>query len=236
MWASSRAEWLKIRKRRALQVLLLLIVGINILSSYGLSYWLYRGAQGGVTPWGGIAEQSLLDLLPGKLIQQALVGSFFASVLTLILGVLVAGSEYGWGTLKTVLTRRPSRLAVYGGKVLALGLMVTLIVLALFVAGAVASTLVAATESEVAQHVSAPDLTARIDAAIPFGITYAQQEAARIANELPLALHWPPALEIVKAVGATWLILATFAAFGLFWAPRHVARRSPAGWGWCGCW
>jgi ABC-type transport system involved in multi-copper enzyme maturation permease subunit len=216
MWASFRAEWLKLRKRPAVQVLVLLVVGIMIFFNYALPYWLYQGAQGGVTIWGGIAEQDLLDILPGNLVQQTVFGSFVAGILTLILGVLVAGSEYGWGTLKTVLTRRPGRVAVYGGKVLALGVMVTMIVLAIFAAAATASALVAATEGEVAQQASAPDIAVRINQVVPFGETYAEQEAARIAEQLARALQWPPALEIVKAIAALWLILAIHAAFGLF--------------------
>lgn len=35
-------------------------------------------------------------------------------------GALTAGSEYGWGTLKTVLSQRPGRIGVLSGKLLAL--------------------------------------------------------------------------------------------------------------------
>ena len=37
-----------------------------------------------------------------------------------LLGALTIGSEYSWGTLKTILTQRPGRLSLTGGKFLAL--------------------------------------------------------------------------------------------------------------------
>ena len=37
-----------------------------------------------------------------------------------ILGVLSVGSEFGWGTWKTLLTQRPGRLTVFGAKLVAL--------------------------------------------------------------------------------------------------------------------
>jgi ABC-type transport system involved in multi-copper enzyme maturation permease subunit len=40
-------------------------------------------------------------------------------VLALILGVLTVGSEYGWGTLKTILTQRPGRLEIFLAKFIA---------------------------------------------------------------------------------------------------------------------
>jgi ABC-type transport system involved in multi-copper enzyme maturation permease subunit len=219
MWASFRAEWLKLRKRQAVQVLVLLSIAIAFFFNYAIPYWRYQGAQGGVSMGGDIAEQALLRLLPGELIRQTFNGTFVANLLTLILGVLVAGSEYGWGTLKTVLTRRPGRVAVFGGKVLALGGIVTMIVLAIFAMAAAASALVAATEGDVARHASAPALVAKLSPLYEGGgAGVAEQEAAQLADQLPRALFWPPLLDIGKAVGATWLILAAFAAFGLFLA------------------
>ena len=38
---------------------------------------------------------------------------FFGGVLALMLGVLTLGSEYGWGTLRTLFTQGPGRLRVF---------------------------------------------------------------------------------------------------------------------------
>ena len=40
-----------------------------------------------------------------------------------MLGVFALGSEYGWGTLKTLFTQRPGRLRVFAAKLAALGIV-----------------------------------------------------------------------------------------------------------------
>ncbi len=52
------------------------------------------------------------------------------------------GSEYGWGTLKTVLSQRPGRLTAFFAKMLALGAVLVLFVLLAFVVGAICSLIV----------------------------------------------------------------------------------------------
>jgi hypothetical protein len=56
--------------------------------------------------------------------------------MALILGALTLGSEYGWTTFKTVLTQRPGRLALFFGKLLALGVVLALLVVLTLAAGA----------------------------------------------------------------------------------------------------
>lgn len=219
MWASFRAEWLKLRKRRAVQVLVLLLVGGTFGLGYGLSFWLYQGAQDGVTALGNIADLELLNLLPGGIAQQLVSLPFLiGGPLMLILGVLVAGSEYGWGTLKTVLTRRPGRIAVYGGKVLVLVVVVTGIVLVFFALAAAASMLVAQREGDVARQASAPAIAALINQVVPFDQAFGDRHGAAIAEALPRFLQWPPAREVGTALGAAWLSLLLHAVLGLFLA------------------
>jgi ABC-2 type transport system permease protein len=78
----------------------------------------------------------------------ARAGSLFAGPLALIVGALSTGSEYGWGTLKTILTQRPRRPAVLAGKVVALAIVMLLLVVSTFVLDAVASLIVASVESQ----------------------------------------------------------------------------------------
>src|ERR687896_2684844 len=86
-------------------------------------------------------------MLPEQLVGNVLVGfPFFGGVLILILGVLTLGSDYGWGTLKTLFTQRPSRLRVFAAKLGALGIVLVPFVLALFAAGTVASYVIAQIE------------------------------------------------------------------------------------------
>jgi ABC-2 type transport system permease protein len=71
---------------------------------------------------------------------------FFGGVLALMLGVLTFGSEYGWGTLKTLLTQRPGRLRVFGTKLLALAVTLVAFVLVVYALGALASSGIALRE------------------------------------------------------------------------------------------
>jgi ABC-2 type transport system permease protein len=67
------------------------------------------------------------------------VGGVFA----LMLGVLTFGSEYGWGTLRTVFVQRPGRLHVFGAKLLALAVALVPFVLSVFALGTASSYAIA---------------------------------------------------------------------------------------------
>jgi ABC-2 type transport system permease protein len=69
--------------------------------------------------------------------------------------VFALGSEYGWGTLKTLFTQRPGRLRVLAAKLAALGIVLIPFVLSLFAAGAVASYVIAQIEDAPASWPSA---------------------------------------------------------------------------------
>ena len=61
---------------------------------------------------------------------------------SVIMGAMAAGSEYGWGTLKTVLSQRPGKLAMLSGKLLALALLLLVFVVRGLAAGAAGSLVV----------------------------------------------------------------------------------------------
>jgi ABC-type transport system involved in multi-copper enzyme maturation permease subunit len=92
-------------------------------------------------------RESLTDVLPQRLVGNVLVGfPFFGGVLTLMLGVLTFGSEYGWGTLRALFTQRPGRLHVFGAKLLALAVALVPFVLVVFTVGAGTSSVIALRE------------------------------------------------------------------------------------------
>ena len=63
--------------------------------------------------WRRLRRQLLASTLPDQLVANMLGGfPVFAGALALVFGALVFGSEYGWGTVKTLLTQRPGRGAV----------------------------------------------------------------------------------------------------------------------------
>jgi ABC-type transport system involved in multi-copper enzyme maturation permease subunit len=148
MTGSFAAEILKLRKRPATWVLLGVSLALNQLFGYFLPYssWV-TGDQNDQTQ--GLDPLSVLaGTLPGELVPTTLGGfPVFAGALALILGALATGSEYGWGTIQTALTQRPTRLAVYAGTLCALAAATLAIVLAMFTLNAATAAIIATLES-----------------------------------------------------------------------------------------
>jgi ABC-2 type transport system permease protein len=138
---STAAELLVLRKRASTWILMGVWVLLGIMFSYLLPYLTYRGGGGGVTqtPLAAMLPESLADTLLGGF-------PFFGGVFALMLGVLTFGSDYGWNTLKTLLIQRSGRLRVFGAKVVALAVVLVPFVLAIFIAGATASYVIAGAE------------------------------------------------------------------------------------------
>jgi ABC-2 type transport system permease protein len=131
------AELLILRKRAATWILLGIWTLLGVFFAYVVPYALDpEDATGGV-------EQFFPQSLPGTLLAGF---PFFGGVFALMLGVFAFGSEYGWGTLTTLFTQRPSRLRVFAAKLAALGIVLVPFVLTLFAAGAVASYVIAQIE------------------------------------------------------------------------------------------
>ncbi|HJY25940.1 MAG TPA: ABC transporter permease [Actinomycetes bacterium] len=168
MGASVGAELFKIVKRPAVWVLLAAWLVANQVFSFVIPYLSYRGsstppeAAAGRTP-----DEILADALPANLVENAIAGlPLFGGALLLVLGGLVMGSEYGWDTLRTMFTQRPRRLAIFGGKLIALGVVVTALVLATFAADAATSWGLATVESAPTNWPSLGDLAVGIAAGL----------------------------------------------------------------------
>ena len=122
------------------------------------------------------------DLGNSFLVPNALLGNVIPNVRTfgapigIILGTLLVGGEYSWGTLKTILTQRPGRLEVLGGKFLGLAVFVLILAVGALLLAYIVSLITALVVG---------------------------------ASGAP-----PNALELLKGVGAAWLILAMWATFG----------------------
>ena len=138
MTRSIAAELLVVRKRASTWILLGIWTLLALLFAYIVPYIQHENST---------ARQPLAELLPQHLVG-ALMGGFpfFGGVFALQLGVLAVGSEYGWGTLKTLFTQRPSRGRIFAAKALALGATLVPFVLVVFAVGALSSYLIALRE------------------------------------------------------------------------------------------
>jgi ABC-2 type transport system permease protein len=140
------AELLVLRKRPATWILLGIWTFLGLFFAYVVPYALDpEDSPGGL-------QQFLPESLAGNLIEGF---PFFGGVFGLMLGVFALGSDYGWDTLRTLLTQRPGRVRVLAAKLGALGLVLVPFVLALFATGAVASYVIAQIESAPVQWPSA---------------------------------------------------------------------------------
>jgi ABC-2 type transport system permease protein len=138
MTGSVTAELLVVGKRAGTWILLAVWTTLALVFAYVVPY---------ITYLNGSSAEPITELLPQRLVGNLMVGfPFFGGVIALMLGVLAFGSEYGWGTLKTLFTQRPARLRVIGAKLLALAAVLVLFVLVVYAAGAVASSAIALRE------------------------------------------------------------------------------------------
>ncbi|HLM78488.1 MAG TPA: ABC transporter permease [Rubrobacteraceae bacterium] len=138
------AEMLKLYKRPTTWVLLFVAVALSQVFNYLVPYAGYLTAENERA-----AEQILAGTMPENLISNSISGfPLFAGALALTLGAISVGSEYGWGTFKTMLIQRPRRLSIYAAEVLALAVTVLAIVLSIFALGALTSSVFALSQSE----------------------------------------------------------------------------------------
>lgn len=141
MIGAIRAEWLKAGKRPAVYVLLAVLLAVLVLLFYLLFWYLFTYRADAIlrgTPPGTRPENLKQLLYPQHFLQQMLSAARqVGGPICLILGVQMAGSDYGWGTWKTVFTQRPPRLVVWVAKVVVM-LVLIAIGTVLFVAVAAA--------------------------------------------------------------------------------------------------
>jgi ABC-2 type transport system permease protein len=133
------AELLIVRKRASTWILLAVWTALALAFAYIVPYAEYLNGSTG---------QPLADLLPQHLVAQLMIGfPFFGGVFALMLGVLTFGSEYGWGTLKTLFTQRSSRLGIFAAKLIGLAATLVGFVLVVYAFGALVSYVIASRES-----------------------------------------------------------------------------------------
>ncbi|RZS37610.1 ABC-type transport system involved in multi-copper enzyme maturation permease subunit [Herbihabitans rhizosphaerae] len=155
MLTSIRAELIKQTRRPANWLLLAIAAVLTLTFAYAIPYaGLSSGPSG--APGSG---RGLPSMLPEAFVGNALGGvPIFVGALALVFGVLVAGSEYGFQTWKTVLAQRPSRFTAYGSKLAVVAIANLIGVLTLFAAAAGGSAAVAALEGAPMNWPSAGDI------------------------------------------------------------------------------
>ncbi len=157
MTASFSAEMLKLRKRPATWALGGILAAIVAFFGYVFPYVTLRALAGNTSPDSVASVEAIKQAILAENIIPTVLGAFavFGGPVALILGAMAAGSEYGWNTVKVILTQRPGRMGVLSGKVLGLGAVLAIITLVSFIA-ALGSSIVLAQVTTAAVGLPAP--------------------------------------------------------------------------------
>lgn len=215
MFAGSfRAELVKFRKRGPIWLVLSLWVVLFLLFNYVFPY-----VRSSAAKTGGTAVPTAL--LPSHLATTAISGySFWGGSLILILGALWIGSEYGWGTFKTLFTVRPARLTVVAAQLSVLEVALTLLVIVSYAFSALASALVAGASHAAVQFPGLGGIISSMASAwlivSMWGLIGTALAAVSSGTTLSigLGLVWAFAVEnLVRAFTATIPFLATIDKF-----------------------
>jgi ABC-2 type transport system permease protein len=143
---SARAELRRVLRWPVIWVLLGVWLLLDVLFTYVFDWISYRTGD----PTGPADAVTTLDgLLPGAIPDVLTQGMpLFGGALVMILAALTVGSGYGWGTWKTVYTQGPSRVAAFGGTLLALAACVAGLIVVTIAVDLVVSEVIALVEGE----------------------------------------------------------------------------------------
>jgi ABC-2 type transport system permease protein len=161
MLTSFIAEMEKIYRRPATWILVAVWGTLAVFFDYVIPYISYANPSSSLS---ATARQALLArMMPDQIFSSMFSGfPLFGGMIALIFGVLVVGSEYGWGTLKTILIQGANRTNIILSKLLALGISQLLFVLVPFLAGTIGSLIIANVTNSPIQSPSTQDIAQSI--------------------------------------------------------------------------
>jgi ABC-2 type transport system permease protein len=165
MFAAFRGELFKFVRRPGVWVLIGLLLALAIILGYAITYaidtYAPSGSSQGLPPGTTLADFKVA-LYPENFIKDTFsTWGALGGVFALIMGVLVQGSEFGWGTIKTLYTQRYGRLTMLFGKLVALAVLVLVMVAALFAVDAISSVVIAEIDGKA---ISFPDAVVIVQA------------------------------------------------------------------------
>jgi ABC-2 type transport system permease protein len=200
VFASTSAELLRLRKWPAVYITIGAWMTLTAMFGYLFNYLAYTTGDTNFSNEGESADSLLAEILPANVTHVLVQGMpMFGGALMLVLGALVAGNGYGWGTWKTVFLQGPARPSVVVGSLGALTAFVVSTVLATFALCLGLSLLVAAVESQTVVWPPASDLLVSI------GTGFLVMEMWAMIGFLLGTLARGPALSI--GLGLVWVLV-----------------------------
>jgi ABC-2 type transport system permease protein len=159
MIATIKSEWRKNHFRPVFLVSSGLIGAITVLV-YALSWY-----QALHPVAGDRRAVNILTLYPDQLVNNVMGAAFpLGAAMAIVVGAIYAGSEFSWGTVKTMFTQGPGRLTVWAGRLVVFTAWMGIMTLVLFVIGAASSVVVASFQGHSISWPAAVDVAKGIGA------------------------------------------------------------------------
>ncbi|MFE7224578.1 ABC transporter permease [Nocardioides sp. NPDC057577] len=197
---STRAELLRLRKWSAIWVIVGAWLALSLSFGYVFNYVAYKTGDDNFAGDGAGNAQLLAELMPNAIPDVIVSGlPMFGGALAMVVGALVAGNGFGWGTWKTVFTQGPGRSTAVGGSLAAVTLFIFAMMTATLVLCAGVSVAIAATEG---QSITMPALS---DLAQSFGAGFLVLEMWALLGFLVGVLAKGPALAV--GLGLVWSLV-----------------------------
>ena len=164
--AAIRAEWFKVARRPSMWITIGLLLATSIGLEYVLVYVVATHPPPGAARVGNALVFARMGLYPDSLIKKTLANmSGLYGIFALIIGVLVQGSEYSWGTVKTAHLQLPGRIAIAVGSLVSLAVLGLLMAAGLFAVDGAAAYGVAVLDKVTVYWPSTTDLVKGVAAA-----------------------------------------------------------------------
>ena len=142
MIATIKAEWRKNRSRPAFLVSSGLIAALTVLV-YSSNWYL------ATHPGAGDRALPLSALYPDQFVNNVMGAGFpLGAAMAIVLGAIAAGSEYSWGTLKTLFTQGPGRLTTWSGRMVVFTTWMGIVTAILFAVGAAYGAVIASINNQ----------------------------------------------------------------------------------------
>jgi ABC-type transport system involved in multi-copper enzyme maturation permease subunit len=197
---STRAELLRLRKWPAVWVTVGAWLTMNAMFGYIFDYVTYTSGSNSFSNEGESSADLLAKLLPSAIPDVLAQGMpMFGGAIMMVLGAIIAGNGYGWGTWKTVLTQGPSRTSTLLGSLSATTVLVAGLVVATLGTDYVMSLGVALAESESSALPGFGDLAESV------GVAFLVMEMWAMAGYLLGTVARGPALSV--GLGLVWALV-----------------------------
>lgn len=197
---STRAELARLRAWPAVWITLGAWLALSLMFGYLFTYLSYTTGDAGFADEGTTRAEQLARLLPDAVPDVFLQGMpMFGGALMMVLGALVAGNGYGWGTWKTIFSQGVRRSCAVIGSVSALTAFVVATLVATLVLDLGISLVITASEG---QDVVMPSAGSLVEA---FGAGFLVLEMWAVLGFALGTLARGPALSV--GLGLVWALV-----------------------------